>query len=456
MVCVYVTLFCDHWAKKRALKAGVKVCLICLFPFLIWGHMLSGSLYGAAPPLTVGKSVKGVPLKLYRFGTGENLIILIANIHGKEKNTSRTAFSLIRMIRRNQLTVPKTHSLWIAPQMNPDGYRINVRTNIRFVDLNRNFPSPERKKVSTFYGYKLSNGDHPFSEPETRAVRKIFELYCRNPHSAAVLLSLHSRGRMIIPANDSLPNLTFAREFARAVRYPVRRLPYYSAGGSLTEWATKRFGMPCLTIELTTHHRPEPKRLARGLRFLFQKKFKDRYYSYGNTSIIIPNLYERQAVAMMPTKSRPRILQRQTDWEKYRTTLRQLMGRLLPWTIAIGRVKNGSTAIKQSVYDFKRLQRLITRQKLGVRLTPLSNGVSWTVKTSGGTFYDRAIAFRRLVSLAPRFGFVPLRAAAKISMVYVGPAAAPFIMRYFDGSLKRANAWLRRWHRAVWTCVKDD
>ena len=63
--------------------------------------------------------------------------------------------------------------MWLVPTLNPDGRAADTRQNGHGVDLNRNFSAGwTRHGVpwSTYY-----SGPRPFSEPETRAARRLIE-----------------------------------------------------------------------------------------------------------------------------------------------------------------------------------------------------------------------------------------------------------------------------------------
>jgi len=89
-------------------------------------------------------------------------------IHGDEKTGAMTALVFLQALTDNyddsaacQYIVNNTE-LWVIPVVNPDGYVNNSRYNANGVDLNRN--------LSYMWG---GEGDSPFSEPETQAIRDI-------------------------------------------------------------------------------------------------------------------------------------------------------------------------------------------------------------------------------------------------------------------------------------------
>lgn len=128
-------------------------------------------------PETFGNSALGQPLEIW-MPEKEPHILIIAGQHGEEPETTVV---LSRALRA--LSHPSTHCAVILAS-NPDGIQHGTRGNANGVDLNRNFPSSNWSEKHTSYRWnldssderiKLSPGDQPASEPETRHILALVE-----------------------------------------------------------------------------------------------------------------------------------------------------------------------------------------------------------------------------------------------------------------------------------------
>ena len=130
----------------------------------------SGEAAELPPRLLPGKSVKKRQIRAVRIGDPEaqRVGLVVGVIHGDEREGLRVT----RVLRR-QWRGLRGAQIWVVHTVNPDGLKAHTRTNARGVDLNRNFShrwSGAEPRGSGYYG-----GPRPFSEPETRAVRRLIE-----------------------------------------------------------------------------------------------------------------------------------------------------------------------------------------------------------------------------------------------------------------------------------------
>jgi hypothetical protein len=120
------------------------------------------------PRLVPGHSVKGRAIKAVRIGdpSSERVGLVVGLIHGDE----RAGLRVTRRLRRRYAGL-RGAQIWVVHTVNPDGQKAGTRKNAHGVDLNRNFSyrwSGAEPPSSGYYG-----GPQPFSEPETRAVRRL-------------------------------------------------------------------------------------------------------------------------------------------------------------------------------------------------------------------------------------------------------------------------------------------
>ena len=180
-----------------------------------------------------GRSVQGLPIYGYTFGTGPDTVLIIGAIHGNEPAGKTLLAALIQDLQRNR-KVPKKLRILILPVCNPDGLDNNTRRNASGIDLNRNFPAGNRINNS-------KNGLHALSEPESRL---LYDLIVTEKPSR--ILSVHQPYGCI---DYDGPAASLARKMGWYSRLPVRRVG--SLPGSLGSWAGETMHIPIITLELT-------------------------------------------------------------------------------------------------------------------------------------------------------------------------------------------------------------
>lgn len=76
-------------------------------------------------PFSIGMSVEGKSLEVYRFGSGPVARMIIGAIHGGyESNTATLVYLLRDDIRNGTIQVPADVTLYLLPVINPDGFMI--------------------------------------------------------------------------------------------------------------------------------------------------------------------------------------------------------------------------------------------------------------------------------------------------------------------------------------------
>jgi hypothetical protein len=168
-------------------------------------------------------------------------------------------------------------AVWIIPLVNPDGLEYSIHfyrywrknrrdngTGYYGVDPNRNYGymwGYDNEGSSPDSYSNTYRGSAPFSEPETEAVRLLFE-----QHHFQALISYHSYGQIIIfpwgytniPAEQDALMREMADTMSELME-PVNGRKYetgsgsdslYLVNGSTTDWALGQYGIPSFTIEL--------------------------------------------------------------------------------------------------------------------------------------------------------------------------------------------------------------
>jgi murein peptide amidase A len=184
---------------------------------------------------TFGHSVQGRPLRAQQLGDADNpyKVLVVGCIHGNE--CAGTAVTR-RLVRR---APPADFDLWVVHTVNPDGRRLHVRQNARGVDLNRNFNS-EWIPIGTRWDPQYS-GPYPWSEPETRAVRRlVFQIH------PDITIWFHQPQTLVRAWGQSV---TAGRRYARFSGMAFRRLRW--PHGTAPNWQNHRFpGTSSFVVEL--------------------------------------------------------------------------------------------------------------------------------------------------------------------------------------------------------------
>lgn len=216
----------------------------------------------------VGKSVFGRKLYAVKIGTGAPVGIVQYAIHGREWITAKLA---VAHFRRGV----SVGSVWLLPLTNPDGALLsqcgidtaseNVRAELlringscdfslwkangAAVDLNVNFAADWGKGKCNVRIPASENyiGPAPFSEPETKALKKFTEEIRPD-----FTLSYHTKGEEIYwyyhqPLGACARDKRLAGALSDSTGYPLCR-----AGGSTggyKDWCIKKLKIPSFTIE---------------------------------------------------------------------------------------------------------------------------------------------------------------------------------------------------------------
>lgn len=227
-----------------------------------------------------GTSVEGRPIRRFDFGPPSGAPVLLTGlVHGVELVGS---VALLEFLRTKVLGPGATGQdrlrdirLVVVPVVNPDalhanctriaaGRRAYQRCNARGVDLNRNFPRlRDRMPWNPLGGSRWRRaphyvGPHPFSEPETCALRDVVEQV-----RPRVSVGFHSFGELLLypwafttrrnPRRESYERI--ARAFVgalRGLRYrAMQATEWYPTVGDLDDWIDAEYGTLAFTVEVS-------------------------------------------------------------------------------------------------------------------------------------------------------------------------------------------------------------
>jgi predicted deacylase len=238
-----------------------------------WGALADEA---GARASVAGWSVEGRAIPRYDFGNpGGATVLLTGLIHAVEVIGSLALFDVVRSLVRSEAPLLKDARLVVLPIVNPDsvhansarlaaGQRAYRRGNARGVDLNRNFPRLSRRTpLHPFAGSRFRasphfTGPHPFSEPESCAVRDV-----ARDTRPALSIGFHSFGDLLLYpwAVTAQPNPRAARyrRAGDAFRRAQPRKPYdvmqarrfYATVGDLDDWLDAELGTLAYTVEVS-------------------------------------------------------------------------------------------------------------------------------------------------------------------------------------------------------------
>jgi len=180
----------------------------------------------------LGHSVENRPIELLTAGSGPDVVLIMATIHGNEWAGTPIVNRLAEYIAGNSAMLEGRRVL-LLPVANPDGYAKKIRHNVRGVDLNRNFPADN-------YQTSDRHGDSALSEPESRALHELLL-----KHRPARIVSIH---QPLVCIDYDGPAEGLARAMGRYSELPVKKLG--GRPGSLGSFAGESLGIPIITLEL--------------------------------------------------------------------------------------------------------------------------------------------------------------------------------------------------------------
>jgi protein MpaA len=235
-------------------KAVIRTCLVPFVTLLLVGcsrpsvcpRIADSALPGS--PIRrklAGTSVERRPLDCIMVGTGNDVTLVLAAIHGDEPAGVGLVCQLAGYLQR-QPSVLAGRKVVLLPLANPDGLARNDRHNARGVDLNRNFPAENRTEDDP-------GGSHALSEPEARVIERVIRQYA--PGRIVSIHQLTAFGPEALSAaipggcvDYDGPGRALAERISRYCDLPVEKIG--AMPGSLGSYAGVALGIPTVTLEL--------------------------------------------------------------------------------------------------------------------------------------------------------------------------------------------------------------
>lgn len=178
----------------------------------------------------IGSSVEGLPIHAFIQGSGEDVVLLMASIHGNEA-VGTPLLNRLRVYLQEHPEYLAGRTVVIVPEANPDGMLKGSRYNVNGVDLNRNYPAENRVNSKR-------NGK-ALSEPETVG---LYELINRMRPGRVV--SIHQPFGLI---DYDGPGKQLAEMMSAVCDMPVKKLG--ARAGSMGAYVGEELGIPIITVE---------------------------------------------------------------------------------------------------------------------------------------------------------------------------------------------------------------
>ena len=182
--------------------------------------------------INIGQSQQSRIIKVERFGSGDEAIVLLASIHGNEVIGTPLFNQLIDALYEHPEWMDN-RTIYLMKLTNPDGVVEGVRGNSQNIDINRNFPTKN-------FGRGWFNGDAPLSAQETAILMDFFVEI-----QPSRVLTIHQPLNGIDydgPAKD------LAHELSELSNIRIHRLG--SRSGSLGSFVGKDLQRPIITLEI--------------------------------------------------------------------------------------------------------------------------------------------------------------------------------------------------------------
>ncbi|MEW4526609.1 M14 family zinc carboxypeptidase [Maioricimonas sp. JC845] len=185
------------------------------------------------------RSAGNRPLQTRRIGNGPTRILVTSSLHGNQSESVTVVDQLLAaFLRRPDLL--NGYSVLLVRSPNPDGLAEGTMTNLRGVDLNRNFPSDRFTARPT-----TLTGPAPASEVETQALIRLMQDF--RPQRVIHLRSGLGSRPMVVGNAVSTPRLS---EIGVDDRIETGTFSGDLKAGSLEEYVTRKLKSEVLVVHL--------------------------------------------------------------------------------------------------------------------------------------------------------------------------------------------------------------
>ena len=182
------------------------------------------------------KTVKENEIQLIKIEglKNEKTVLIIGVFHGEEPQGE---YLINKYLKENTLNTKNT--LYFIPCLNPDGKSENKRQNANGIDLNRNFPTKNWRRIETpeYFGGTMAG-----SEIETKFMIDII-----NNYKFDAILSIHAPFKIV---NYDGPAQNLAKKISEFTGYKVQADIGYPTPGSFGNYAGVERNIPVITLEL--------------------------------------------------------------------------------------------------------------------------------------------------------------------------------------------------------------
>ena len=238
---------------------------------------------------SIGKSVEDRDILCLKFGKGSKKIFLNGANHSLEWITSSLLLSYVNDFSHHLKTeedfsgydildIYKKVSFYVVPMVNPDGVEIVLhgldklcenynlikkaldrknakkvwQSNINGVDLNHNYDASfyEGKEEEKKLGINSPSptrfsGVYPFSEPETRAIKKLVD-----KEKFDICVAFHSQGEAIYWKYKDKGFLESAQKLSKVSGYELISPSGMESYSGFKDWVLEKYNIPSFTVEV--------------------------------------------------------------------------------------------------------------------------------------------------------------------------------------------------------------